>query len=95
MISILEEVFAEQQQQQNSQQQQQQQDHQQQQQPEDGSTSSWSGFFQQLLSSNPEVAGIVSTLERYIPFILILATKQLFDYSTGTKDISFIFSFIS
>ena len=77
----LEQVFAEQQQQQNPQNNSQQQ---QPSQENEGSSSSWSGFFRQLMTTNPEVAGVVAAFESYIPFILILAIKQLFDHSTGT-----------
>ena len=76
----LEQVFAEQQQQnpgQNPQNQQQQSEE------NEGAASSWTGFFRQLMTTNPEVAGVVAAFESYIPFILILAIKQLFDYSTG------------
>ena len=76
----LEQVFAEQQQQnpgQNPQNQQQQNEE------NEGAASSWTGFFRQLMTTNPEVAGVVAAFESYIPFILILAIKQLFDYSTG------------
>merc|ERR1712045_142853 len=35
------------------------------------------------MRSNPEMVGVFSTFEKYIPFVLILVTKQLFDHSTG------------
>ena len=62
---------------------QQQQTNQQQNNPQANDNSSWTNVFQQLMSSSPEVAGVVSTFEKYIPFMLILSVKQLFDFSTG------------
>ena len=44
---------------------------------------SFSGYFSRLMRSNPEMVGVFSTFEKYIPFVLILVTKQLFDHSTG------------
>lgn len=72
------EVFQSQQQQQpggesnNTQQQQQQQ---QTLDPESG----WAA----ILNSNPELKAIVSACEKYIPFVLIILVKSLFDHGTG------------
>ena len=44
---------------------------------------SFAGFFSQLMRTNPEVAGALGTFEKYIPFLLILVIKQLYDHSTG------------
>lgn len=51
---------------------------------------SFSGFFSQLLRTNPEVAGALTTFEKYIPFVLILVIKQLYDHSTGTSNLFII-----
>lgn len=51
----------------------------------DSESFSFSGFFSQLLSTNPELVGALTTFEKYIPFVLILVIKQLYDHSTGTK----------
>jgi len=37
----------------------------------------------QLLNSNPELRAVVSACERYIPFLLIILTKSLFEHGTG------------
>ena len=47
---------------------------------------SFSGYFSRLMRSNPEMVGVFSTFEKYIPFVLILVTKQLFDHSTGKNN---------
>jgi hypothetical protein len=44
---------------------------------------SFTSILHQLVGSSPEVASFFSSLEKYIPFVLILAIKQLFDHSTG------------
>ena len=44
-------------------------------QPESG----WSA----ILNSNPELKAIVTACERYIPFVLIILVKSLFDHGTG------------
>jgi len=43
----------------------------------------FSGFFSQMVRTNPELAGVLSACEKYIPFVLILIIKQLYDHSTG------------
>ena len=72
------------------QQQREQQDQQQQQQQQTSAEESddsfpFSGFFSQMVRTNPELAGVLSTCEKYIPFVLILIIKQLYDHSTGKK----------
>ena len=56
----------------------------------DSDSFSFSGFFSQLLRTNPEVAGVLTTFEKYIPFVLILIVKQLYDHSTGISAQFFI-----
>ena len=70
--------------------QQQREDQQQQQQQQTSAEESddsfpFSGFFSQMVRTNPELAGVLSTCEKYIPFVLILIIKQLYDHSTGKK----------
>merc|ERR1739846_238021 len=36
-----------------------------------------------ILNSNPELKAIVSACEKYIPFVLIILVKSLFDHGTG------------
>ena len=47
----------------------------------------FSGFFSQMVRTNPELAGVLSACEKYIPFVLILIIKQLYDHSTGKQPI--------
>jgi uncharacterized membrane protein YecN with MAPEG domain len=58
-----------------------QQPQQQQQQPQQPpqSESGWSA----ILASNPELRSVVSAGERYIPFILIVCVKSVFEHGTG------------
>ena len=51
---------------------------------------SFSSYFSRMMRTNPEVAGAFSTFEKYIPFVLILFVKQLFDHSTGKVDYDFV-----
>ena len=51
---------------------------------ESDDTFPFSGFFRGMVRTNPELAGVLSACEKYIPFVLILIIKQLYDHSTGT-----------
>jgi len=50
---------------------------------ESDDTFPFSGFFRGMVRTNPELAGVLSACEKYIPFVLILIIKQLYDHSTG------------
>ena len=41
--------------------------------------SGWSA----ILASNPELRSVVSAAERYIPFVLIVCIKSVFEHGTG------------
>merc|ERR1719319_644609 len=47
--------------------------------PQPQSESGWSA----ILASNPELRAVVSAGERYIPFILIVGVKSVFEHGTG------------
>ena len=44
---------------------------------------SFGGILRQITGSSPEVATSLAALQQYIPFILILIAKALFDHFTG------------
>merc|ERR550519_44411 len=63
----------------NQHQQQQTPPPQQQQQQQQQVESGWSA----ILASNPELRSVVSAAERYIPFVLIVCIKSVFEHGTG------------
>jgi hypothetical protein len=42
-----------------------------------------SGLFGQILGQNPELQGMVSAMEAYVPFVIMLTVKLLFDHVIG------------
>ena len=44
-----------------------------------------SSMWNQTINQNPEISGIMKTVEKYIPFIIIVTVKSLFEHATGEK----------
>jgi hypothetical protein len=40
-------------------------------------------MWNQTVNQNPEISGVLKALEKYIPFIVIVAVKCLFEHATG------------
>ena len=42
-----------------------------------------SNMWNQTVNQNPEISGVLKALEKYIPFIVIVTVKCLFEHATG------------
>ena len=42
-------------------------------------------MWNQTVNQNPELSGIMKAFEKYIPFIVIVTVKCLFEHATGKK----------
>lgn len=51
--------------------------------PDDDGEESVPGLFRQILGQNPELRTTLGLMERYIPCVILLATKLMFDHGTG------------
>ena len=50
-----------------------------------GITGQASSMWNQTVNQNPELSGIMKAFEKYIPFIVIVTVKCLFEHATGKK----------
>ena len=50
-----------------------------------GITGQVSSVWNQTVNQNPEISWLLTTLEKYIPFVLIVAIKCLFEHATGMR----------
>ena len=48
-----------------------------------GITGQASSMWNQTINQNPELSGILKALEKYIPFVVIVTVKCLFEHATG------------
>ncbi len=48
-----------------------------------GITGQASSMWNQTINQNPELSGILRALEKYIPFVVIVTVKCLFEHATG------------
>ncbi len=48
-----------------------------------GITGEASSMWNQTVNQNPELSGIMKAFEKYIPFIVIVTVKCLFEHATG------------
>ena len=44
-----------------------------------------STMWNQTINQNPEISGVMKTIEKYIPFIIIVSVKSLFEHATGEQ----------
>ena len=48
-----------------------------------GITGQASSMWNQTINQNPELSGFLKALEKYIPFVVIVTVKCLFEHATG------------
>lgn len=53
------------------------------------SEQSFGAIYRQIVGQNPEVRSVVDGFEKYIPFLVLILCKVIFDHGLGTKDTTY------